>query len=73
MNKIEDIKYLKEVTGCSILQSKNAIEICLNREIAVEFLKLKWQAVARYKKVNNKKIPWNDFDYYEEAKRRVNK
>lgn len=73
MSKIEDIKYLRDITGCGIAQGKKAIEICGDREIAVEFLKLHGQALARYKKVNNKKIPWDNFDYYKEAKRRIKK
>ena len=66
MSKIEDIKYLRDVTGCGIAQGKKVIEICKDKEVAVEFLKLRGQ-------VNNKKIPWDNFDYYKEAKRRVKK
>lgn len=73
MSKIEDIKYLRDMTGCGIAQGKKAIEICKDREIAIEFLKLRGQALARYKKIDNKKIPWDNFDYYKEAKRRIKK
>lgn len=48
------------------------MDICnYDIEIAFEFLRLKGQAVARYKIINNKKIPWNNIDYYMEAKRIV--
>ena len=68
---IIDIKFLKEKTGCGVKAVKQAMIFCKNREIAFEFLKLKNHAVARYKIIDNRKIPWDNVDYYMEAKQIV--
>lgn len=68
---IIDIKFLKEKTGCGIEAARQAMILCKNREIAFEFLKLKSHAVARYKKIDDRKIPWDNIDYYMEARRIV--
>ena len=68
---IEDIKFLRDRTGCRIASAKKAMELCKNKEIAFEFIRLKGQAVARYKKIDGRKIPWDNIDYYMEAKKRV--
>ena len=73
MGKIEDIKFLRDKTGCGIVSAKKVIELCENKEIAFEFMRLKGQAVARYKYVEGKKVPWDNIDYYIEAKKRVEK
>ena len=49
MGKIEDIKFLRDKTGCGIASAKKVIELCENKEIAFEFIRLKGRAVARYK------------------------
>lgn len=71
MGKIEDIKSLREQIGCGITDAKKAIDLCDDKEIALEFLRLKGQALARYNIINGKKIRWNDMDYYKEAKKRA--
>lgn len=68
---IEDIKFLRDKTGCGIASAKKAMELCKNKEIAFEFIRLKGQAIARYKKIDGRKIPWDNIDYYMEAKKRV--
>ena len=73
MGKIEDIKYIRSKLGCGLADAKNAIELYQDRNIAIEFLKLKGQAVARYRKVDHIKEPWTNLDYYIEAKKRINK
>ena len=73
MEKIEDIKFLRDRLECGIASAKKVIELCENKEIAFEFIRLKGQAVARYKYVEGKKVPWDNIDYYIEAKKRVEK
>lgn len=73
MGKIEDIKFLRDKTGCGITSARMAIDLCGNKEIAFEFMRLKGQAVARYKNIDGRKIPWDNIDYYMEAKKRVEK
>ena len=70
---IESIKFLNEKTGCGISNAKKAMELCKNKEIAFEFIRLKSQAYARYKIIDGRKIPWDNTDYYMEAKKRVEK
>lgn len=71
MGKIEDIKFLRDKTGCGIASAKKAIDLCKNRKIAFEFIRLKGQALARYKYIDGRKVPWDNIDYYMEAKKRV--
>ena len=71
MGKIEDIKFLRDKTGCGIVSAKKAIDLCKNRKIAFEFIRLKGQALARYKYIDGRKVPWDNIDYYMEAKKRV--
>lgn len=71
MGKIEDIKFLRDKTGCGIASAKKVIELCENKEIAFEFIRLKGQVVARYKYVEGKKVSWDNIDYYMEAKKRI--
>jgi len=74
MGKIEDIKYIRDKTGCGIAEGKHAIELCKERDITVEYLKLRGQALARYKyNKAGKRVPWNMYDYYKEAKHIVKK
>ena len=73
MGKIEDIKFLRDRLGCGVASAKKVLELCENKEIAFEFIRLKGQAVARYKYVEGKKVPWDNIDYYIEAKKRVEK
>lgn len=69
---MNNIKILNEKTGCGVITAKKTMDICKNDiEIAFEFLKLKGHALARYKIIDNKKIPWDNIDYYMEAKRIV--
>lgn len=69
---MNNIKILSEKTGCGVITAKKTMDICKNDiEIAFEFLKLKSHAVARYKKIDDRKIPWDNIDYYMEAKRIV--
>ena len=35
MGKIEDIKFLRDKTGCGIASAKKAIDLCKNRKIAL--------------------------------------
>lgn len=46
MGKIEDIKFLRDRLGCGVASAKKVIELCENKEIAFEFIRLKGQAVA---------------------------
>lgn len=68
---IEDIKFLRDKTGCGIVSAKKVIELCENKEIAFEFMRLKRRALARYKYIDGRKVPWDNIDYYMEAKKRV--
>ena len=69
---MNNIKILSEKTGCGVITAKKTMDICKNDiDVAFEFLKLKGHAVARYKIINNKKIPWDNVDYYMEARKRV--
>ena len=73
MGKIEDIKFLRDKTGCGIASAKKAIDLCKNRKIAFEFIRLKGQALARYKYIDGRKVPWDNIDYYMEAKKQSRK
>ena len=68
---MEMIKKLRERTGCSLNDCKKALALCENIDIAYEYLRLKGQALARYKMVAGKKIPWQDKDYLEAAKKNI--
>jgi len=69
---MNNIKILSEKTGCGVIAAKKAMDICkYDIEIAFEFIRLKGQAFARYKYIDGRKIPWDNIDYYMEAKKRV--
>ena len=68
---MEMIKKLKERTGCSLSDCKKALELCNDMNVAYEYLRLRGQALARYKIVNGKKIPWQTEDYLEAAKKNI--
>lgn len=68
---MEMIKKLKERTGCSLNDCKKALEFCNDMNVAYEYLRLRGQALARYKIVNGKKIPWQTEDYLEAAKKNI--
>lgn len=68
MEKINNIKTLKEETGCSYSVANKVLEFCKDVKIALEFLKLRGQAIARYRIVDDQRVPWDDIDYYMEAK-----
>ena len=62
------LKRLREETGCSIIDCKKALDVCDSYEMAYEYLRLKSQAVCRYKITNGKKEKWTDEDYIEKAR-----
>lgn len=63
------IKALKRQTGCSLVESKRALEACDGDYIvAYYYLKLKSSAVARYTIKNGKNIPFTEKDYVALAK-----
>lgn len=68
---MEMIKKLRERTGCSLNDCKKALELCNDMNVAYEYLRLRGQALARYKIVNGKKIPWQTEDYLEAAKKNI--
>lgn len=68
MKKINDIKILKEETGCSYSAANKVLNLCKDVKIALKFLRLRSQAVARYRIVDDQRVPWDDIDYYIEAK-----
>lgn len=64
------IEELRKRTGCSMPDCKHALILCGDKiEVAYTYLKLKNSAVSRWKIVDEKRIPWSDFDYVYEAKR----
>jgi len=68
MKKINDIKTLKEKTGCSYSVANKVLDLCKDIKIALKFLRLRGQAVARYRIIDDQKVLWDDIDYYMEAK-----
>lgn len=63
------IKELKDKTGCSISNCKEALKNCDdNILIAEKYLQLKTTAVSRKKIIDGKLIPWETDDYVKEAK-----
>jgi translation elongation factor EF-Ts len=69
---MEMIKKLRERTGRSLNDCNKALELCNNDiNVAYEYLRLREQALARYKIVNGKKIPWQTEDYLEAAKKNI--
>lgn len=66
MNIIQELMYK---TGCGFIDAREALEKCDNNiDVACEYLLLKGQALARYKKVNGERRPWQEEDYIEAAK-----
>lgn len=49
MDKINNIKILKEKTGCSYSVANKILNLCKDVKIALEFLKLRGQAIVRYR------------------------
>lgn len=68
--EIKDMKKLRELTGCSMIQCKMALEKCSSLEVAKEYLYLKGQALYRSKIVNGVKTQWQDVDYIKYAEER---
>lgn len=67
---LSDVKRLREITGCGMNLCARALEKCKTPEVAAEYLRLKGQAVARYKVLPDKtKVRWKDEDYIAEAER----
>lgn len=60
---------LRQETGCSIIDCKNALMLCGDYKTAYEYLRLTSQAVARYKSENGILRPWNKNDYLEAARK----
>lgn len=65
------LERLRAETGCEISECEQALEICGSYDVAYEYLRLKSQAVCRYKYINGKKIRWAENDYIERAKQAV--
>lgn len=64
---------LKNRTGCPISHCKEALRLCGdNVEIAYNYLKLKSNAVSRWKIVDGNKVPWTNADYVSKASKEVN-
>lgn len=74
MYKAEQIREVHNRTGCGICTAEKTLTLCGDDvNVAVEFIRLRGQAVARYKIISGKKIPWNNDDYLKEAKRKAKK
>lgn len=65
------LERLRAETGCGISECEQALEICGSYDVAYEYLRLKSQAVCRYKYSDGKKVRWVDSDYIERAKQIV--
>lgn len=67
MNIIQELMYK---TGCGFYNAREALEKCDNNiSIAYEYLRLKGQPLARYKNIDGNRVPWQDQDYIDAAKR----
>lgn len=62
------LERLRAETGCGIAECRKALEICGSYDVAYEYLRLKSQAVCRYKNVNGQTVRWVDDDYIEKAR-----
>lgn len=71
---VKSVKKLKELTGCSSVDCRNAIEYCDNDfDTAYKYLQFINQAKARYKMVYGVRVPWKKEDYRNEARKHVSK
>lgn len=66
------IKRIRE-QGFGIEESERAYELCGSYAVAVEYLKLLGQAVARYKMVHGEKVAYETRDYVNLAKENAKK
>lgn len=66
-------KDLRNRTGIGLASCNEALKLCdQDQDLAYEFLKVKSQAVSRYKKdENNQRIPYTDKDYLELARKNI--
>lgn len=76
MTHAEAIQEIRKRTGCSMFICVDALSRASNNiDLAVEFLRLKYCAVARYKIVKSdgpyyyeQKVAWDDTDYMNQAR-----
>lgn len=67
-----EIAQLREETGVSVSEAAKALDLCEEYDIAKEYLRLRYTAIARYKVIEGKKIPFEIADYINLAKKNVN-
>lgn len=60
---IQVIRKLSNETGVSLSEAKKALSICTDYVIAKEYLRLKYDGVARYKIIDGRRITFSDNDY----------
>ena len=71
---VKSVKKLMELTGCSSVDCRNAIEYCDNNfDTAYKYLQFINQAKTRYKMVYGVRVPWKKEDYRNEARKYVSK
>lgn len=68
---VSEVKQLANETIGSIKESKKALELCEDYDVAKEFICLCHTAVCRYKIVDGNKVRFTEKDYIELAKKNV--
>lgn len=65
-----DVRRLKEDINCPLSVCQKALKICEgDYDLAKEFIRLKYAGVYRCKIVNGERVPFNDQDYLELARK----
>lgn len=57
------IKKLSNETGVSMPEAKEALSLCTDYAVAKEYVRLKYNGVARYKIIGGQRIAFSDNDY----------
>lgn len=57
------IKKLSNETGVSVSEAKGVLSLCTDYAVAKEYLRLKYDGVARYKIIGGQRIAFSDNDY----------
>ncbi len=70
--QMNPVKELRKMTGMDMKACRQAFITCgQDINLAYEYLKLKSQAVIRYKNVDGRKVPYTDSDYLALAKNKI--
>ena len=68
----EEVIRMRDEINCPLSVCQKALKICEgDYELAKEFIRLKYLGVFRCKIVDGERIPFNDHDYLELARKKV--